>query len=482
MGKAASQILDHTGRPFERPATPRGHRRPTRPVRATYDAAQTAPGNRRHWAAADGLSAAAANSPEVRRVLRNRSRYEVANNSYAKGMVLTQANDTVGTGPRLQMLTADADGNARVEAAFAAWSKAVCLADKLRTMRQAKTTDGEAVGLLVTNPKLWTPVKLDVRLIETDQLATPDLFLPTATAADGVVFDRWGNPVEYHVLKDHPGGPSWAGTQAYDRVPAASAVHWFRRDRPGQVRGVPEILPALPLFAQLRRYTLAVVAAAETAADFAAFLKTDAPADGTAADGEPFEELEVTPGMMTTLPGGWDVSQLRPEQPTTTYDMFTRRVLCEIARCLNMPYNVAAGDSSSYNYASGRLDHQTYDASIRVERSTLEDAVLEPVFLAFCDEAALVPGLLPDGLGPFALWPRQWMWPGREHVDPVKEADAQAVRLASHTTTLADEYARRGLDWEAQLRQRAKERALLRELGLDDATAARMRRTGDDEG
>jgi capsid protein len=51
-------------------------------------------------------------------------------------------------------------------------------------------------------------------------------------------------------------------------------------------------------------------------------------------------------------------------------------------------------------------------------------------------------------------------------VDPQKEANAQATRLASHTTTLADEYARKGQDWEAQLRQRAKELALMTELGL----------------
>jgi len=51
-------------------------------------------------------------------------------------------------------------------------------------------------------------------------------------------------------------------------------------------------------------------------------------------------------------------------------------------------------------------------------------------------------------------------------VDPAKEANAQATRLASHTTTLADEYAKRGQDWEVQLRQRAKEVALMSELGL----------------
>ena len=73
-------------------------------VRGKYDAAQTTYENRRHWAHADHLSADAAMSADVRRVLRSRARYEVANNSYAKGIVLTLANYVVGTGPRLQML------------------------------------------------------------------------------------------------------------------------------------------------------------------------------------------------------------------------------------------------------------------------------------------------------------------------------------------------------------------------------------------
>ena len=102
-------------------------------LRARYDAAVTNNDNHRHWANADGLSANAANSPEVRRVLRNRARYEIANNSYAKGISLTLANDVVGTGPRLQMLTEDGEANRRIELEFMRWSKAVRLAGKLRT-------------------------------------------------------------------------------------------------------------------------------------------------------------------------------------------------------------------------------------------------------------------------------------------------------------------------------------------------------------
>jgi capsid protein len=58
------------------------------------------------------------------------------------------------------------------------------------------------------------------------------------------------------------------------------------------------------------------------------------------------------------------------------------------------------------------------------------------------------------------------MFDGHEHVDPAKEANAQSTRLANHTTTLATEYARQGRDWEAELRQRAKEQKLMTELGL----------------
>jgi len=72
-------------------------------------------------------------------------------------------------------------------------------------------------------------------------------------AVDGIEYDPFGNPAAYHVLKAHPGSGTGAGAFDYNRVPAESVIHWFRTDRPGQRRGLPDIMPALPLFAQLRR-------------------------------------------------------------------------------------------------------------------------------------------------------------------------------------------------------------------------------------
>lgn len=451
-----------------------------RSLRARYDAAVTSDDNRRHWANADGLSVNAANSAEVRRILRNRARYEVANNSYARGIVLTLANDVIGTGPRLQLLTDNAEANRRIEREFAAWAKSVNLAEKLRTMRMSRAQDGESFAVFTSNPLLPTAIQLDLRLVEADQVCTPDLNALVTNGVDGIVFDDAGNPVEYHVLKSHPGEAANVNRD-YDRLPAEAVIHLFRLDRPGQARGIPDIMPALPLFAQLRRFTLAVLAAAETAADFAGILYTDAPANGEADSAEPFEPIELEQRALLTMPGGWKMSQLEAEQPATTYGEFKHEILNEIARCLNMPFNVAAGNSSGYNYASGRLDHQTYFKSIRVEQAQLESIVLDRILAAWFDEAVLIPGLLPADVGPIAQWPHQWFWDGHEHVDPAKEANAQATRLANHTATLAHEYARQGRDWEEALRQRAKEMSLMSELGLTPAAARPTTDTEEEE-
>ena len=93
-----------------------------------------------------------------------------------------------------------------------------------------------------------------------------------------------------------------------------------------------------------------------------------------------------------TMPGGWKMSQVEPKQPATTYAEFKKEILNEIARCLNMPFNIAAGNSSGYNYASGRLDHQTYFKSIRVDQSFTASRVLDRVLVAWLREYAVLPG------------------------------------------------------------------------------------------
>lgn len=433
-------------------------------VNARFDAAQTNRDNYRHWLAADSLSADAEANPEVRKTLRERSRYEIANNSYAKGLVQMLANDCIGTGPRLQMLSTDDELNDKIEMDFMAWASAVRLPAKLRTMRMARCQDGEAFAVLNTNPRIANNIKLDLSVIEADRVAGEINYDPNTKtySADGISFDDWANPISYRVLKYHPGDDTFAGNNDDAvSVPSENMVHIFRQDRPGLHRGVPELTAALPLFAQLRRYNLAVLSAAEAAADFAAILYTDSPPDGESDLVEPMDSIPLERNMMLTVPAGWKLGQLDPKQPTSNHAEFVKVILSEIARCICSTYGTVAGDFSGFNYASGRLDNQLYQKAIIVDRSFWEADVLNRIFDAWLREYRI-----HNRLGSEITASHTWFWDGFLHVDPGKEATAQERRIRNHTTTLAEEYAKKGKDWRGEVLQIAKERRFKKAQGI----------------
>ena len=436
------------------------------PLRWKYDAAQTTAENAGHWSNADSLSARSANSLDVRKKLRERARYEVANNCYARGITLKLANDMIGVGPKLQVILDDPDQSRAVEKAWLSWAKAVNLAEKLRIMKLSKTVDGEAFGIFFSNPTIINPVQLDLRLVECDQITTPYTF--SDVSVDGIELDEYGQPKIYHVAKTHPGNTSYIFNPfEADRYKAAAVLHWFRADRPGQYRGIPEITPALPLFSQLRRYTLAVLTSAETAASFAAMLESEASPDVDYEAGTPFVTSEIERGMMTMLPAGWKMAQLKAEQPTSTYDQFVLRLLKEIGSCLCLPANVSTGDSAPFNFSSARLDHLIYRSSVRVERSHCEQVVIERVFGAWLEEATRIPGLPASALPAYAgAIPHEWVWPGWAHIDPRSEAMAETESLRNQTASLSDICGERGEDWEEKLLQIARENVKREELGL----------------
>lgn len=453
-------------------------------VQAGYDAAQTNTNNTRHWAAADQLSPNAALIPAVRRVVRSRARYEAANNSYCTGLINTLSDYIIGTGPRLHVRSGDDKLNERIQDEWRTWSQAIDLGGKLQLMKKAQAMSGEVFGLMENNDTLETLSQLDIRLIEADQVSDP-LFTPVLDpfVHDGLRTDEQGHPIEYRVLRQHPGETRRLFfNNEFDDVPAKHMLHYFLTSRPGQQRGIPQITPALPLFAQLRRYTLAVLSAAESAALPAGVIQSDAPAnEDEATDIDEMDTVSMPRNAFLTLPAGWKIGQFKAEHPTTTYPEFKHEILNEIARSMSIPFNIAAGNSSEYNYASGRLDWQAFFRSIAVERDRIECMILERIFLAWLREMVTIPqSKIPrkvlDGLR------HEWFWDGVEHVDPAKHAKGQAQRLENHTTTLAHEYAQQGKDWQAELEQRSVELKEMKRLGLDTATEQKKGGSEDEEG
>lgn len=465
-------ILDQYGNPMT------SKRESPRAIRARYDSAATTDDNRRHWANADSLSAVGANSAHIRKRLRERSRYEVANNSYARGILNTLSAYTVGAGPTLQLTYRGNDESVdpvelrkatqQVEGLWANWAYVRKLAQKLSTMQLAIDCDGEAFAMTTsaTRPSMQTPVQLDVRLYECDHFDSQ-----YGNDDAGVRIDASGEPVEYAFSADHPGDNLALAKSNW--ISADQVIHLFRTERPGQLRGIPRTTPALPLFAQLRRFTLATITAAETAADFAAILYSDqASEDGDLQ--QPWVRMEIERGALLTAPEGSRLAQLKAEHPNATYDEFVKAILREIARCLGVPAVLAIGDASSYNYSSGRLDMQAFNRQMEIDRAILiERDCLDRLLELWLDEALLIDSFLPDIFAQHAAdfeW--RWMWSAPGHVDRAKEASGQQIELTNNTTTLAREYARQGLDWETELRQRARELSVMRDLGITPEQAA----------
>ena len=431
-----------------------------------YDSATVNDVNREMFLHCDGRSADASNQPDVRSRLREFARKEVANNSYAKGLTQIVASDMIGRGPRLQ-IEEDLGFNERVEQAFNDWANEIRLSEKLQTGKIAKMVDGEAFAIFYRDRRRTSVAKLNVKFIECDHVATPYGMEDLDQEVDGIELDEFGDPRYYYILKDHPGGEYTRGMTEYTKLSADSVVHWFRQDRPEQHRGVSEFAPALPLFYMLRRYTLATVEAAEACANFPLVLYTDSPAiQAVRGNKRPFASFPLARGKMTTLPEGWELGQVRAEQPVTNYPDFKRELLAEVARCFSVPVNVISGDSSKHNYASGRLDFQTYHKALDVERKRCEVQVLSRIFEHWFEET-YIRGVAPK------MWiadhtPKiSWFWDGFPHVDPIKEANAQATRLRNFTTTFAEECARQGVDWTLRAQQIAKEQKRFRELGID---------------
>lgn len=445
-----------------------------RTASARYDAAMTSGENAAHWSMATSYDADTEGSPEVRRGLRNRARYEAGNNSWLAGMIRAQAYDLIGTGPRLQFLSAKEKANALIEKEFQAWAKEIKLAKKLRTARRARTRDGEAFFVVINNPRLKSPIKLDLKPIEADRVCNPLQEIDGIQNIDGVFYDDFGNITHYYIMKYHPGSSYAAFANSHIKVPAEFVIHLFDIDRPEQHRGISELVTALPDCAILRRYTRAMVKKMETSANISGVIESQAPADDSVdAEDEsgnpivpdelpPFKEFSLPRDNFMALPKGWKLQNHTLQNPTDSQSSFATQVKVDVGRgCMNEPKNVALGDSSGYNYASGRLDFQVYDKALRIEHQDLEDDCLDVIFDMWLKEFLLLPESPVLNLNKVR---HVWFWDGREHVDPGKESSAMDTNLKNYTDTLAYTYGKRGRDWRQEVQQRVEEEAFVMSL------------------
>lgn len=415
--------------------------------------------------------------------LRDRSRDLVRNNPFAAAGLDILVAYQVGAGITPRSVTRDRALDEQVDALFGAWADRADIAGRLdffglqALMARSRAEAGESLALLVPLTaaearRRGMAVPLALQLVEADHLDEA-LDRNARGAADmrvrqGVEIDAAGMPVAYHLRLEHPGETLMLGGSAIartERFAADRVVHLFRQDRPGQIRGVPDMAPVISRLRSLDELEDAALEQAKIQACLAAFVISGAgpsagPLEGTdPVTGDPLKTFY--PGMVERLLPGEDVKVATPSGPGGFSDL-ARHQLHAIAAGWGLTYDLLTGDLSQANYSSLRAGRLAFKR--RLERTQWH--VLIPashrIWEAFVRAAVMAGALPPRAEG----YPVEWSPPTFEMVDPLKDALAIKEQVRMGLITWGQAVAQMGWEPHRQARDIAMWNDTMDEAGI----------------
>lgn len=435
---------------------------------------------------APGSDANAAIGPALAR-LRARSRDLTRNNPYAAKAALVFRSNAVGDGILPRSRTGDEALDQRVDALWAEWAEAADLdgmTDVYGLQQLIVSTiaeSGEALIRPVIPPDAdRLPLPMQLQVLEGDHVdTTRDGLVDGARVRLGVQLDGLGRPTGYWLLPEHPGSQAapMIGRRGQSvLVPRDRARLVFERARPGQLRGVPAVAPLLIRLRDLDEYDDAEVVRKKIEACFAAFVigdDEDATLGTTSVDQQGRRVESFEPGMIARMPGATDVKFSAPAA-SGGYAEFHRQQLHAVAAGYGLTYELVTGDLSQVNYSSYRAGALEFRRRIaQFQWHCLAPGALDPVWGWFID-AAIAGGRLPE-----RAYPVEYAMPRWESVDPLKEAQADLLRLRLGLDSWPARVAREGWDPDKVLQEIASHNAALDRLNIVlDSDPRRTSRVG----
>lgn len=440
------------------------------------------------------LGTSGSTAPAMERsVLRERSRDLNRNDAVASGATETLGMNIIGQGLQLQSrIRADRIGvsedrarelQREVETLWVNWkptadSANICDFDELQFLALRKVVeDGEVIALPIMAGEKWRTIKRAVELIEADRLVNHQATLSLSNIDSAIETGERGQPVAYFIEKaaQNPGEKRQSvRIEARDANGRPRILHLFPVKRPGQLRGVPWFSPVVTLFKDLADTIEAEVVAARVSACLAVFVTMNDPSFGAIGNQTDTESStnariqSIEPGLVGYLRPGEAINTLTPSRPGDTFAPFVEMVLRMIGTSIGLPYELLTKDFSKTNYSSARSAILEGRRMFTTWRSWFGRKFCQPLYDLVLEEAYLR-GILDikDFYENRAEYTRaQWIGGGWGWVDPVKEVEASRKAVDYGLSTLAEEAAGQGRDWEEILEQQKREQDKADELGL----------------
>lgn len=449
-----------------------------------------------------------------------RQRDLVRNDGWAKGVIGTILDSTIGVRyrrlfkPLWRRLSVFAKGFDDVwarefaQAASAYWTeyaedlgrycdraRQLTMAQQFRLCLAHKLVDGES--LLV---RYWLPERVGrgaaryatcFEGLDPDRLSNPMQGPDSRYMRNGVEIDDHGVPVAYHIRKAEPN--DWYNaveSMQWERVLREDpgepgfirVMHDFDRDRFGQNRGVSIFAPVLGRLKMLARYYGVELQAATINSIFGTFITSpfdeELVQEALTGPGEKvalntyqdirsaFHEkhkIQLNNVVIPRLVPGEKIETVAAARPHGQFSPFAQEMLRGVAAALGVSETQVHKDLASANYSSIRAGlveaEKTYVR--RCDEFNLNTA--DPVLACWMQEAMEygdlpLPKDAPDFLEAATAYANgRWLGPAAGWVDPVSERQGVVLGLDAGLTTLEDECAKQGLDFEEVIDQRIYE-------------------------
>lgn len=345
---------------------------------------------------------------------------------------------------------------------------------------------GDVFALFGMKENKRTPYQTTIRLLEADRVSTPDSSGDSESKStdgggriiDGVEINREGEVIKYHVSSRNPNAENddqelvWTAIDAFGKDTGyPNILHVMTYERPEQRRGIPFVAAEIEQLKQFSRYMNAELAANVVSAMLTVFITSedddgklgmeDAVNEEEKVTDDDFQ-LELAPGAVYSLPPGKDVKNVNPLRANTQFETFVNTCIMTIASSMGIPKEVLVKKYES-NYTAARAALLDFWRTVRVYRTRFNSAFNQPVYEQWLSEAVAngrinAPGFFDDPAVRQAWCGCMWTGASMGHVDPRKEVEAAALRIANNISTQeqeASEY--NGNDWAANIRQRKKE-------------------------
>lgn len=413
-------------------------------------------------ATASGVNSTIMSSAQT---MRDRCREQVRNNPIAARAIRSFVANAIGTGIKPQSMHPDPAVRKAIHEAWTRWtdkadSTGSCDFYGLQALAVTSTLEsGEVFARLRPRYPDQLEVPLQIQMLEADHvpLNLNVMMDNNRVVRMGVEFNAIDRITAYHMYRNHPGDSILLGNPNLTPipVPADTVAHMFEPMRPGQVRGLPRLAPALVRLYDLDQYNDAELVRKKVASLIAGFvMKTDTSISlvGEQDAGDGLKVASWEPGQLIELMPGEDVKFSEPTDVGNNFDAFEKSQMRKIASAIGLTYEQLTGDLGDVNYSSIRAGMLEFRRQMEAfQHQVVVHRLCRPIWSAWIEAAALA-GIISssayaDDPTPFLAvkWiPQGWAW-----VDPEKEIRAAKEAIRAGITTRTDVISATGEDPES---------------------------------